>query len=144
VDHLLAPTSSTDSWITGSLSGCICCKASSNACPTAVILDAIHGSVQHPAHNSVADNLPFTEPFLALHDTSECDVTAHDIITTPTDARGLYVVLILFPGSSCSMEAWENLVHNLMLVTYRWDGRKGLIVHGHTWTHNSKNSKGSM
>ena len=90
-------TSSTDSWITGSLSGYICCKASSNACPTVVILDAAHGSIQQPAQTLSLTNLPFTEPFLALHDTSECDVTAHDIITTPTEAKGLYVVLILVP-----------------------------------------------
>ena len=65
-------------------------------------------------------NLPFTEPFPALHDIVR--VTAHDIITTPTEARGLYAVVVPSPSIACSMEAWENLVHNLMLVTYGWMG----------------------
>ena len=68
----------------------VCCKASGDACHTVAILDAAHGSIQQPVHNPVAvQTYRFQRHFLPYKTSSECNATTHDIITTPTGARGL-------------------------------------------------------
>ena len=68
----------------------VCCKASSDACHTVVILDVAYGQ---PAHNPVAvqtcDKQSYFLPYMS---SSECDATTHDIITTPTEANHLYIL----------------------------------------------------
>jgi len=71
----------------------ICCKASSDACHTIVILDVAYGSVQQPAHNPVAVQTCHSQSyFLPYMTSSECDATTHDIINTPTEANHLYIL----------------------------------------------------
>ena len=70
----------------------ICCKTNSDACHTVASLEAAYGSVQQPADNPVAVQTCRSQShFLSYMMSSECDATAHDIITTPTEAR---VILI--------------------------------------------------
>ena len=67
----------------------ICCKTNSDACHTVASLEAAYGSVQQPADNPVTVQTCRSQShFLSYMMSSECDATAHDIITTPTEARG--------------------------------------------------------
>jgi len=68
---------------------CVCCKATSDAYHNVALLDAAHGSVQHAASSqpqSLYKLDPHQSHILQHITSSECDATAHDIITTPTEA----------------------------------------------------------
>ena len=62
---------------------------------TVATLDAAYGSIKQPAHNPIAvlQTCRSQSHFLPYKTPSECDATTHDIITTPTEARGLEPVL---------------------------------------------------
>jgi len=49
-------------------------------CHTVAIIDAGHGSIQQPAHNTVTAQLAIHRAIFYTI-SSECDTTAHDIIT---------------------------------------------------------------
>ena len=87
-DFLLVPYQQY--WQLDRLVADICCKDSSDACHTVLILDVVYGSVKQPAHNPTTIQTCHSQShFLPYMTSSESDAITHHIITTSTEARGL-------------------------------------------------------
>ena len=87
----------------------VCCKTSSGACRTIVILDAAHGNSQQSAHNLVAVQTCHSQShFFALHNIIRMmmlhPMTSLLLVTMPIEAHGLYMYMFCSHVQTCSLK----------------------------------------
>ena len=83
----------------------VCHKANSDVCHTAVILDAVHGNFQQPAHNLITI---YTDIFCPTLHHQNTDATAHD--TCNHAYLGTQSMPLKTTNSSASENSWMPVI----------------------------------